>query len=126
MKGIMIFFIILITVNFAYAESQAEKLEMIDKHDNPNIIYKPHHYQFIIDKLREYTTTTNEELIAAIISKVQGELENEFPGITIYEVAKGIKETAETFYYKDGGKKQDLNNIAAFYMTTKQLENKGF
>jgi len=121
MKGIMIFFIILSTLNFAYAESQAEKLEMIDKHDNHNIIYKPHHYQFIIDKLKEYTTTTNEEEIAALIFKVYSELEKEFPGLTIYEVADGIKKTAETFYYKDDKRRQNISNMAAFYMTTKQL-----
>jgi len=124
MKGIIIFFIILSTVNFAYGESQAEKLEMIDKHDNPNIIYKPHHYQFIIDKLKEYTITTNEEEIAALIFKVYSELEKEFPGLTIYEVADGIKKTAETFYYKVDERKQNIGNIAAFYMTMKQLEKR--
>jgi len=47
-------------------------------------------------------------MIAAVVSNVQSELEKEFPGITIYNVALGIKKTAETFYDKDGGRKQDL------------------
>jgi len=120
MRKVMLLVIFLVVSNFAYAETPSEKLALLD-----NYKYQSQHYQLIIDKLQEYTTTTNEELIAAIISKVQSKLEKEFPGITIYEVALGIKKTTETFYDKDGGKKQDLSNMAAFYLTAKQLENRG-
>ncbi|MDD4953443.1 MAG: hypothetical protein PHG40_00880 [Candidatus Omnitrophica bacterium] len=121
MRGIIIFFIFIIlsTVNFAYAESQADKLELIDKQDNPNIIYKSNQYQLIIDKLKEYTTATSEEEITALIFKVYSDLENKSPGLTIYEVAEEIKKTAGILYDQDGGKKQDIRNMAAFYMTTK-------
>ena len=98
----------------------AGKLALVDGN-----VYQPRHYQFVIDKLKAYTTTTNEELIAGIISMAQSDLEKEFPGITVYAVALGIKKTTETFYDQDRGKKQDLRQMAAFYMTAKQLENRG-
>jgi len=97
------FLFFLFVSSFVFVATESENLALLD-----NYKYEPQHYQFLIEKLREYTTTTDERMIAAVVSNVQSELEKEFPGITIYNVALGIKKTAETFYDKDGGRKQDL------------------
>ena len=111
---------VLLVPIIVYAQSAAEKLAIIDHY-----YAEPRHYQLIIEKLAQYTTTSNEELISATISETQSKLELEFPGLTVYEVATGIKKATETFYDNDGGKKQELNEMTALYITMKQLENRG-
>lgn len=119
-KFIFLLFLFASLNSYVYARNFAEDLAKIDQH-----IYQPRHYQFIIDQLKKYTTSTNEDEIVSVTLTAYSELKKEFPRITVHEVIQGILKTTETFYDQDRGKRQNIKNMATFYMTMKQLENRG-
>jgi hypothetical protein len=81
-------------------------------------------FQTIIDNLRYYTDAP-EKQVAALIYTAFNKLKGEISGISIYDVATGIKNVTEQFRNNDikkglGGK-QSLQKMTAFYMTMKEI-----
>ncbi len=104
-----------------HSETPSETLASIDK-ATYHTQYEPRHYDFLLDQIEKYTNVSDKKFIAALINKAQMDLENKVPGLTLYEVARGIKNVAEEFYYREGTK-QDLRTITAWYMTLTEMDS---
>ncbi len=100
------------TCSEAFAQSNSEKLSVIDKNQ-----HSKEQFQTIVNILKKHHPECSEELLAGYIAYAYGRLREEFPDITIHDVALGILDNSKLLVGK-----ADIKEIVALYISSYATE----
>lgn len=116
-KYLLMFSFIVVTIIImphpdTFAQTASEKLSVIDKNQ-----HSKEQFQTTLNILKKHHPEYSEEEIAGLIAYAFGRLREEFPDISIHEVALGILENSKILLGK-----ANLKEIVALYIASYATE----